>query len=303
MFETLSTHTALVGRVADALTRQDLTPKQFHASLRNHYRESILKRDGWFVFADLRPSPPNYEIELGGAEFVERRLNVAWPGPGSLVVDPGGEDELQVIATAINGADVSFAPVEFLPKIPSGSPVVGEGGFTSTLAEDLEGAGVAQATLASAAGLGAGEVMRIRRSSRLLLRPGPTYPFPAGSTRLTVRTVENTLGQPPILGAQVRITAVNSAALAAVLVGGVSLFRATLPAVPPAPAAPFLLGADAARTVLTNDRGAAVFFYPGSTPVTSLTVAVSKTGFVTQTRVAAITPGDAAFELVALNRS
>jgi hypothetical protein len=289
---------AIFGRVADELTRADLGARRYQASLRNHRREAVRKHDGWFVFPDLMPSPPDYELELSGREFQGRTFTVSWPGPGPVAVEPAGEDELQIIVTAVNGDRVSFASIPFLPHIPEAATVLAPGGFSTALAEALAGADIDGAELQAIGPIAVGDVLRIVRSTRVLLRPGPYYPFPENTTVVSIRTVEDTPGAEPVSAAQVRITAVNGTAVSAVVVDGVTLFRADLPG-----PVPFLIGTDAARTTFTNVRGDAVFHYAPATPVTALTVSVSKNGYVTQSVIVAVQQADRTFEQVQLVRS
>ncbi|HEX7119509.1 MAG TPA: hypothetical protein VF212_12015 [Longimicrobiales bacterium] len=304
--EIRTSRVAFHGRVADELTRQDLAPGRYRASLRNGRRAAVQKADGSFAFADLAPSPPDHAVRLAGREFRTRDFDVSWPGGAPQEVAFPGEDELQVIVTRVTGRRVSFATIPFLPTIPAGSEVIGESGFTTALDEDLEGVDVDGAALQATGTIAPGHALRIVRSRRLLLRPGPYYEFPPGSTVAAFRVVEDTAGDPPVADARIRITAVNGAAVTSVTVGGVELFRANLPGPPPpppSPPTPFLLGTDAARTGLTNERGDAVFYYPSNTPVTSLTVSVERDGYQTQTRTIAVVPQQRTFDQVRLVRS
>ncbi|MBS1824065.1 MAG: hypothetical protein JST93_01975 [Acidobacteria bacterium] len=302
-FEDRETRLSLFGRAADELTRIDLNPRRFRAALRNHHRRAIQKEDGNFVFADLTPSVPNYEVELAGTEFLSRTLQLGWPGPGALEIAPPGEDELQVLITLVNGNRVEFATIPFLPSIATGSAVFGENGFSTTLAAAVEGVDVQEAELAAVAGLAPGQALRIVRSRRVLCRPGPNYAFPAGTTLAALQVVDSA-GAGPLQGAQIRITHVNGAPLTTVNVGGVVLFQAALPAPPPpANTTPFLLGTDAARSIETNTRGNAVFYYQQATPITSLTANVSLASYASQSIAVSVQPGSRTFQIVSLVRS
>jgi hypothetical protein len=295
--ETRRSQVSIHGRVADERTRADLGPRRYRAALRNYRRHAIQKHDGYFAFADLPPSPPDYEVELSGREFQERVFTVPWPGPGAAALEPAGEDELQVIVTAVAGNRVSFASQPFVPYIVQGAEVLAPGGFATTLAEELAGADIDGAELQAVGPIVDADVLRIVRSTRVLLRPGPYYRFPATTTLVAIRVVEDAPGAAPLAAAQIRITAVNGAAVSSAVVAGATLFRAELPGPPPVP---FLIGTDAARTTRTNARGDAVFYYAPTTPVTSLTMAVSRTGFTTQTPTIAVAPAQRSFALVQL---
>jgi hypothetical protein len=291
---------AIFGRVADELTRADLNPRRYTASLLNHRRQAVQKEDGYFVFADLPSSPPDYEVELEGRHFQRRRLTVTATGVSAVEIDTDGEDELQVIITDIDTNRVSFATVPFVPRITEDAAVLGEGGFSTTLAETLEGVDVEGAELQSATGITVGEALRIVRSTRLLLRPGPYYPFPEGTTVVALRVVDSLPGSLPIAEAQIEITAVNGATVSTMLVDGVTLFRADLP---PTPTTPFMIGTLQALGTFTNARGDAVFYYTPTTPVTSLTLSVTKAGYVTQTPTVVVTLGARTSSVVQLVRS
>jgi hypothetical protein len=301
--ETRVSRVSIVGRVADELTREDLGPTRVDAALRNSPRRAVRKQDGYFVFADLAPSPPDYEIELTGRQLQARRLTVSVPAGTALTVNPAGEDDLQVIITGISGNRVSFAAISFVPSIDEGAFVYGEGGFSSVLAEPVEGLNVDGAELLSAAGLLVGQALRVVRSTRLLLRPGPYYPFPESTTLVALRVVESSLGGTPIPDVRLQVTAVNGASVTPVLVGGVSLFRADLLTGGTPPTIPFMVGTQAARTTVTNARGDAVFYYAPATPVTSLTVSISKAGYLTQSPTVTVHPGARTSDLVQLLRT
>lgn len=300
--DTRITQVAVFGRAADELTRTDLTPRQFRATV-DYPRAAIQKEDGHFVFADLPASPPNYQVELTGRAYQTRRLTVTNPGGATpLEINPDGEDELQVIATSINGNRVSFAALDFLPTISQGAQVIGEGGFATTLAETADGADADGVELTAVAGFAADRVLRVVRSRRLLLRPGPYYAFPEATTVVAIRVVEATINHEPIPDVSIEITAVNGAPVTPVVVAGVTFFRAELPASPAPATLAFLIGTQAARESFTNARGDAVFYYTPTTPVTSLTLDISKTGYVTQTSTVAVQQGERVFSSIQLVR-
>ena len=64
-----------------------------------------------------------------------------------------------------------------------------------------------------------------------------------------------------------------------------------------------MIGPETARTTFTGERGDALFYFPEATPITSVTVSVSRSGYVTQTPVLAVQPGERSFGLVQLVRS
>lgn len=298
--ETRISQVGIYGRVADELTRDDVNPRRVKALLRNRTRHSIQKEDGYFVFADIAPSPPDYVVELAGREFQTRRLVVTATGTSAVEIDSAGEDELQVFITDIDTQRVSFSTVPFVPRIPRSADVFGEGGFATQLKEVVEGVDVDGAELLSVTGLAVGQALRIVRGKRLLLRPGPYYRFPESTTLVAIRVEDSALAGAPVAEAQVEITKVNGAAVNTVLVDGVTLFFADLPTVP---VTRFMIGTLEALGTFTNERGDAVFYYTSTAPVTSLTVSVTKTGYVTQTVTVPVTRGARSALLVQLIRA
>jgi hypothetical protein len=292
--DTRSTRVAFFGRVADELTRQDLSPRQFRATLASSARRAVQKEDGYFVFVDLPASPPSYDVDLTGDQFQPRRLSVAAPAVGTTEVIVAGEDELHVIVLRIDLPDrIEFAVLPFVPSVPQGVPVLSSGGAATTLLEPLEGVAIDGAELATIAGVAVDDTVRIVRSSRLLLRPGPYYPFPADTTVAAIHVVESTAGAEPIPGVQLQITQVNGAVVTSTMVAGATLFRTTS----------IVIGTDAARTALSNARGDAVFYYPSNTPVTALTLSVSKAGYLTQAVSVVVQPQARTSTVVQLVRS
>jgi hypothetical protein len=289
---------AVHGSVADELTRQSLSPRRFRATLAGGRQEGILKEDGHFVFVDLPASPPDYDIELSGREFQSRTLTASLPAVPPLELQAAGEDELHILVSAIDAGQnrVSFSTVEFVPVIAAGAPVLGPGGFATTLAQDLEGSSVQAADVQAVAGLAVGDPLRIIRSNRLVLRPGPYYPYPEDSTVAAFRVVENTLGEPPLAGAVLQITEVDGVAISTVSAGGLTLFTANL-------ATPLMLGPEAARETRTNSRGDAVFYFPANTSATSLTASITLAGYTSQTVTLAVQAQQRRFLAVSLARS
>ena len=138
----------------------------------------------------------------------------------------------------------------------------------------------------------------IVRSPNLLVQPGPYYAFPAETTVVAMHVVENEPDEPAIANATVAVTQVDGAAPVAVTVGTLPLSRFALTA---SPGATLVLDADD-RSTTTNDGGHAVFYFSGSTPLTSLTVDVSKAGFQTATVTINVTTKARTFKKVPLTR-
>lgn len=296
-----STRVSFFGRFADELSRGDISKGSFQVSLNGSSRKPHLKDDGFFVFSDLRPSPPAYVLKATSSLYQDKSFSAALPANTMVELSFPGEDELIVIVTNVDAGQsrVNFNNIAFLPPISEGAAVHGPVGFSATLAETLEGNDVDFALLSSVAGLNNGDTLRIVRSPRMLLRPGPYYQFPAGTTVLALSVVENTPGAEPVAGAQMQITHVNAQPVNGVNVGGVNLNRAELPGVPPIPV---MLGPAEAVITRSNTRGHAIFYYPQNSPITALTISISKLGYVTTNVTAAVTAGQRTQQTIPLPR-
>jgi len=295
------THTSLLaffGRLADQLTRRVLRPQETSVSLQEDSYPPLGKDDGHFAFYDLAPSATAYHIRMGGPSYLTRTVAATLPTVAPVQVTLPGEDELYVALAAAPNAQnqVTFEPVDFVASIPAGAVVIGPGGFTTTLAEPLGGRDVGLAGLTSAGALAAGEVLRIVRSPNLLVRPGPYYPFPGDVTVVAVHVVENDPAEPSIDGATLTITWIDGAVPTMVTIGGLPLGRFALAASPTA----FLVLDDEDRLTATNDRGDAVFFFAGSTALTSVTIDVAKAQYVTSTVTVNVTAKARNFQKVSL---
>ena len=256
-----SSRVSFFGRFADELSRSDISKGSFQVSLNGSSRQPHFKDDGFFVFADLRPSPPPYVLQATSSLYQDKSFSAVLPANTMVELSFPGEDELIVLVTTVDAAQnrVNFNNIAFLPPVAEGAVVRGPGGFSATLAETLEGNDVGFALLSSVTGLNSGDPLRIVRSPRMLLRPGPYYQFPAGTTLLALSVVENAPGAEPIAGAQMQITQVNAQPVTAINVGGVNLNRAELPGIPPIPV---MLGPVEAVITHSNSRGHAIFYYP-----------------------------------------
>ena len=277
---------AFFGRLADDLTRRPLRIEDMSVNLPGDPRPPLLKEDGHFVFVDLEPSAIDYQIRMGGAFYQTRTVAKKLPVPPPPLtfeqaqVTFAGEDELYLVLVGVSPPQnrISFEPLTFVPSIEVGATVIGEGGFIAILAEPVEGRNVNSAVLDTVAGLAAGRLLRIVRSRNLLLRPGPTYAFPADLTVVVLHVVENDPADPSIEDATVAIKEINGAvSKPAVTLGGLLLSQFALGG---APAASVVLD-DEDLAVRSNERGDAVLYFPGEKAVTSVGVEVSKAQYQT----------------------
>jgi hypothetical protein len=279
--DVLTSRLAFFGRLADDLTRRILRAEDFTVSVDGDARAALRKDDGHFALVDLEPSATAYQIRLGGLLYQPRTVIASLPTLTPVQVTYPGEDELYVVLSGAPGPQnhVSFDPLEFVAPIESGAAVLGQGAFTTTLTDPLEGRNVNFAVLGATAGLAGGQVLRIVRGPNLLLRPGPYYPFPSDLTVIAVRVVENDPAQTPITAASVTITEIDGAAPVTVTVGGLPLQRFALTA----SATAFVVLDAAHATATTNTRGDAVFYFPGSIALASLELTAAKAQYQTGT--------------------
>jgi hypothetical protein len=273
------------GRLCDELTREVVLPSDFRVAVTGvspaSRGQAEYKADGFFCFQGLLASVTPYAIEMTSAHYQPRSFLMGLPATTPVEIAYGGEDEVYVLLKTVNAATktVGFDKFPFLPRVLAGALVIGEGGFSSTLKENLEGVDVVTATLDSVTGLAAGQLLRIVRSQGLLAKPGPYYPFPALTTRVHVKVVEDTPGEAPLGAAQLAVQTVETIAPVGTLVGGVEVKTVALPG----PGPTLVLGTARDLRARTDARGQAVLFFRGDWPLTTCTVGVSAAGYVTKT--------------------
>lgn len=289
MIDSIGSRLSFFGRVADDFRREPASPGEYRMALRSPAIEALYKQDGHFVFSDLPPSAAPYALRLLDGLYQGRELSKALPSAAPVEVAYDGEDEVYVFVKTVNGGtrQITFDAIPFLPVVRRGASVIGESGATTTLFEDLAGVDVTTATLASVAGVSAGDLLRIVRSRCLRAKAGPYYPFPAGTTIVYVRVVEDSVEEPPLGGATAHLAQVNGAAPASTAVGGVVLRHVTIagPTVKP------VLGTSADLDAFTDGRGNAVFYFPGHWALSALQIAISQPGYTPATTPVALTAG------------
>jgi|RhiMetdeSRZDD1v2_1073273.scaffolds.fasta_scaffold105406_4 hypothetical protein len=285
------------GRLADDLTRRTVTAADVSVTLVEGDISALQKDDGHFAFADTEPSSTDYHIRVTGGAYETRvfasKLLATTPKP----ITFEGEDEVYVvIATIVNAPKrVTFASIPFLPPIDAGASVVGEGGFTAKLGEPIGGQTVQSVVLDSIGGLNPGQLLRISRSSNLLLRAGPYASFSSAHTVIALRIAENTSDEAPIPGAVVTVTELNGAAPTNVSVGSVTLRNFAV-------GGGTLVLDDLHRTTASNDRGDAVLYFPGEAALTSARLDVSHAQFQTTSVTFAVTAKSRTFTKVLLTK-
>jgi hypothetical protein len=295
--ETRTSRISFFGRTADDLTRQVLLGTATGVFLEDE-RKALVKADGHFAFVDLAPSATDYRIHIDAPSYQDRVVAKALPGAAAVQVTLAGEDELYLLIGGVTAAQnrITFEQINVVPPIEAGAAVIGQGGFTATLAEALEGQKIAFAVLSTVTGLAPGQVLRIVRSNNLLLRPGPYYPFPPDTTVLAVKVVANDPLEPVLGDAGIEITRLNGNAPTMVNVNGLSLSSFSLGGNPPGS----IILDDNDKKNATNDRGDAVFYFAGSKQITSIELAITKSKYQTATSSINVTAKTRNFRKVAL---
>jgi hypothetical protein len=275
--ESHTSQLSFFGRIADDLTRKVILPPDLNAVLEASGKPSLNKRDGYFVFADLPPSATEYRIQIDANAFQRRTIAKVLPAAAAVEITLPGEDELYLSISdiAISQAQVAFEPITFLPPIEAGAAIFGQSGFRATLTEPLDGSKVSFAKLSSVAGLAANQLLRIVRSRNLLVRPGPYYEFPADVTVVAFNVTDSDQGGSAIVGARIDISKINNTAPSSVSVGDLNLDVFDLGGA----VRSMLLFDEDDRTTVTNERGDAVFYFPGGKPIASIEVQVTEPGF------------------------
>lgn len=288
IFEARTTHVSLYGRFADAFTRQSIAPTDFNITLEESGAKPICKNDGSFAFIDLEPRPTSYKLTVQSRTYRSRQISANFTTPGATTLARDGEDELYVTINTINPGQhrISFDLIPFLPSIRAGAPVIGQSGFTTALQEPLEGEDVNFAVLNTVTGLSSGNVLRIIRSDRLLLRAGPYYLFTEPATVLSARIVENSPSAKPITGAKVTVNQINGVTTTTILVGGVELYRVQLAG------DSVILGPLSAVESHTNLRGEALLDFPGHLSITNIGVQVNHPEYFPLSQTVAVTAGE-----------
>lgn len=290
MSDGLDSTLSFFGRVVDDFRREPAWLGEYRITLASPPAEALYKQDGHFAFANLPPSAMDYSFRLVDGLYQGRSLQKGLPSTIPVEIAYAGEDEIYLVIKTVNAAtkQITFDPIPFLPVIRRGSEVLGEGVFSTTLAEDLAGVDVTTALLTGVVGLSSGNLLRIVRSRCLRAKAGPYYPFPSGTTVFLLKVVEDSPAEPPLAAAKGRLMKVNALTPSTATVGGLPLHYLSL-AGPPAQQP--VLGTDADRDSFTEKRGNAVFYFPGHWLLSSIEIEVSCPGYVTATSVFAVTAG------------
>lgn len=302
--DTRGTRLSFFGRFTDEISRDVLTPDEFRVDLEGAPLQpppaASYKQDGYFVFQNLKASASAYELRFDGPRYQQRSFLQALPTVDPVELTYGAEDEIYLAITSVQVAlkRIGFDAIPFLPRISAASQVRGEGGFTTTLTENLEGVAVATADLNDVTGLAVGQLLRIIRSHGLLAKPGPYYPFPPATTVLAFKVVSDLPGKAPIARAAARIKKVNAIALTGTLVDGVELENVTLASPPPAPV--LIFGPERDTITASDARGQSVFYFPGQWPITAVEIDLTATGYLPTTAILTSTPGQRTFATIEL---
>lgn len=289
--------TSCFGRLADALTRDVLPRRSFSATENRTHALPQYKEDGFFAFHDLPSSPAPYTFSLSAPGYASRAVSMALPGPTPAELEYPGEDEIHLFVNFIDGAAgrIEFDNIAFLPVILVGALVTGPGGVTSTLAETIGGADLTFANLDSVAGLSVGNLIRIRRSRRILMHPDWTYRFVYPATTVYLTVLADTPAQSPLDGADLTLVEVGGNPVASQNVGGVQIFT-----VPLGTPNDHVLGTVHDTSKSSDGKGKCLFYFPADLAAADLVVQVSHPGYIVQTVAIPITAGEASYRTVLL---
>lgn len=283
----------LSGHVVEDLTFAPFRPGAFQAELVSHRRRPLYKRDGFFVFTNVRAGQYRLRLRAERCDPVEHEVSIPH-GPGAFGSPPAldnlhaferpGDNELLVIVDTISSASrVSFAP-EVLPlRIPAGVRVV-TSGFEAHLIEPLEPGLVSSARLDTTAGLSSGAVLRIIRGRSVRLRFNPYDALPRTAMRIVGRVAIMPDPSVSVPGAEVRLLEVNGSPVTVIDVEG-----APIATIGPG-GTTVVLGTESDVATRTNLRGDYTLYSARSLPWTSATLRVRRTGFIDAVVTALLLP-------------
>jgi hypothetical protein len=299
--ETVVQKLSFYGRLVDEIAREVIPFKNFKVSIKEPGSMPIYKEDGYFVFSDLE-APADYQLHLSAHLYQSRSITKHLPAGSPTALSYPGEDELYVIINEIqNGTEkrVLFNSIAFLKTIPEGSLVYKESGGSTRLAGSLEGENVGFAVLEDISGLAQGEILRFVRSSNIIMRPGPYFPFDAQTTLIAMKFVDNSSpSMPPIAGVKCEIKAVNGEPVNPTPVEGLEVWTVTLPD----PVGEMILGSENDIITYSNERGDSIFYYPGDTPIDTLSVEITAAGYNPDTRDLTVVQKQRAFYPIELTK-
>jgi len=278
------------GRFVDDFTRQPLATADVRVLLGGLAEEAIYKPDGFFVFLNIKPSASDYEFQVLSSLYQRRSFKMAQVTAAPVEISFGGEDEIYVVVRTTNTASnqIMFDPIPFLPIIPKGALVLGEANFSATLKNDLGGVDVKSASLDSVSSLAVGTLLRIIRSRSLVAKPGSYWPFPAGTTILAIKIVEDAPGEIPLNGARARLQSVNTQNPVTKTIGSVPIKQISLSISPPQE---LILGTEEDLNIFMDSRGNGVFYFPGQWPISSLGIEFSHPGYISRVELITLTSG------------
>lgn len=249
---------SLVGHVVEDLVFENVSPSRFRAELVGGWPAPQYKPEGFFVFSGLREG--DYTVRITGERLQTATVAVTVPAQTHVFLDSRGDNELVVIARAVDNDDespagrkITFDPVILTKQIRAGARVLSEdvaGDPPSTLLAPLDVGEVSVARVENGAGLAQGSIVRVVRDRSIRMNPDPYYIFAAPVTRVVGRVVSKQNPARPLAGARVAVTGVNGAAVTANDVRGVGIFTGV-----DAGGRSIVLGAEKDISALTNERG------------------------------------------------
>jgi hypothetical protein len=283
MHDQLIQRASLVGQVIQDITYTPLEPGRYRAELVGFSRPPESKPGGFFVFTNVPAGP--YTLRLTGDRLRPRACDVKLPLAASLAPPPAppffdlpGEDELIVVARAINGGSrkLTFDQVILPLIIPAGAKVL-SANFSSTLSSALGPGTVSEAKVEDASGFAAGAVVRIRRGIAIRMRFDPYYPFSTPITRIVGKVTLQATPTVPLLGALITLTHVNDAPVLVSNVAGAHVATVDLGG-----GASAMLGTDIDVAASTDSAGYYSLYFTQANFMRKVTVEVTLAGFETQ---------------------
>lgn len=284
MIDIRTQRVTLAGRVIEDLTHAPLPPGRYTAQMTGAgSNAAIYKPDGFFAFCDLPDG--TYHLTLTGTRFAPQTHEVTLPVTPLLLGHPG-DDELIVIATAVNGGDsrITFDSVTLNRPIRAGALVRAQG-VSTTLTADLDVGPAIQARLDDVTGISPGDIVRIVRGDAFRLRFDPYATLPIAATRLAGKVTRSDAPEIALEGAQVRLTRVNGTAVTTTNVAGVRVVTAAIGS------ATRVLGTRDDTEATTNANGDFNLYFRDTTGWTEITLRVTLDGFQPRGRTRPVVSG------------
>lgn len=292
MSDTIVQTASLVGQVIEDLTYEPLSPSQFQAELVGVARVPQYKPGGFFVFSDLALG--TYTLRLVSQRFQTFEQGVTMPPP-DLMIEAPGSNEAFVLVTSADATRIGFDAVLLTQTIRAGASILGPGGFSTTLAADLEHGRVMEAMIENSVGtLAPGAVVRIVRDRSIRLQFAPFTTLPVVRARLVGAVGRQSAPLVSLPGAQARLTQVNGVDIVLHDVAGLTIGTVTLNSTT------LIVGTEQDIVTETNPNGDFNLYFSVGDGLENVTVAVTLDGYQPETITTAINAGQRQYIAVQL---